>query len=916
MNTFGIELLQTSCKKRQNMIPRFIVILLLTLAVVQEADAQSKFSSAFTFTNTTARAGSLANLIEGSTLEEFDIPLTPGTFLRVSGSGTILTETSSAFKTSLSLVKADVGLGSVDNTADADKPVSSAQQTALNGKQNLSAVLTILSGLTPSADKGLYFTGPGSAVLFDLSSDGRALLAGPAGYSGQIAGTFTGDISNATGLTWTQVGNKPDPVITAQGDATGSVTLTDVESGTMTLTLAPSGVSSGTYGSANVVPQIGVDAKGRVISVESSTITPGAIGAATSAQGATADSALQALTIGQTIFVDPTGGNDTTGLRGRADRPFATLAAAEAAATAAAAPNANGDVIVKLPGDYPGTFVPTKLGVEVVDLESLGSVNQYRWPNVLKRLLAANAPLKLACMGDSVANAGYFSITQALSNMLGFNGGDGGGGSIYWMNLSGSSTYDGVTWPAAFSILTSGNSPLTISKNGADITANLLKVYYVGKTGAGTFKIQTNTANAGWVDEAGYDNIDANVASSGTGMVVSISKTRAAMQARIVHLTGTTSIVGAALYDTAARGVTINDLSLSGTPMTYWGDTPDAIKGPVLASQAPTAILMQWKDSASIFETQFPLFKTFVDTYLPNTDIILVGTTPIETGDVNTLRQNRMMRNFAIKYGWAYFDGYTPMINYARGLADGFLQGGGDVHPTTNGYAFVASALYDWLAWGNNVALNSGNQPISTTSLSTTGTHTATRVSTVTLASSGATSLHGGAFSTSANGEIIATGAGAGWRANAQDGSGQYVVLRHTGSSIQIYDSVTGGNVFQIANSGGQISIYQGGVFLGRALTTSSGFKGLFLNDASTPQIMSTSDTTSGVRVTGTEQSLNVSGTKRVTATVGGGAVTGTLGISGKASAASASFSALPTGTAGLAPGDIYSDAGTLKIMP
>jgi hypothetical protein len=39
----------------------------------------------------------------------------------------------------LALVKADVGLGNVDNTADVNKPVSTATQTALNLKANLAA---------------------------------------------------------------------------------------------------------------------------------------------------------------------------------------------------------------------------------------------------------------------------------------------------------------------------------------------------------------------------------------------------------------------------------------------------------------------------------------------------------------------------------------------------------------------------------------------------------------------------------------------------------------------------------------------------------------------------------------------------------------------------------------------------------
>jgi hypothetical protein len=47
--------------------------------------------------------------------------------------------TSVAGKTGVvSLVKADVGLGNVDNTADTAKPVSTATQTALNGKANTS----------------------------------------------------------------------------------------------------------------------------------------------------------------------------------------------------------------------------------------------------------------------------------------------------------------------------------------------------------------------------------------------------------------------------------------------------------------------------------------------------------------------------------------------------------------------------------------------------------------------------------------------------------------------------------------------------------------------------------------------------------------------------------------------------------
>lgn len=50
------------------------------------------------------------------------------------------------------ITKSHVGLGNVDNTADSAKPVSTAQQTALDGKQPLDTDLTQISGITSSND--------------------------------------------------------------------------------------------------------------------------------------------------------------------------------------------------------------------------------------------------------------------------------------------------------------------------------------------------------------------------------------------------------------------------------------------------------------------------------------------------------------------------------------------------------------------------------------------------------------------------------------------------------------------------------------------------------------------------------------------------------------------------------------------
>lgn len=49
---------------------------------------------------------------------------------------------------SVTLVKGDVGLSNVDNTSDANKPVSNATQTALNSKANSSVSISAGTGLT------------------------------------------------------------------------------------------------------------------------------------------------------------------------------------------------------------------------------------------------------------------------------------------------------------------------------------------------------------------------------------------------------------------------------------------------------------------------------------------------------------------------------------------------------------------------------------------------------------------------------------------------------------------------------------------------------------------------------------------------------------------------------------------------
>ena len=69
-----------------------------------------------------------------------------------------------ALSSNITVTKGDVGLGNVDNTSDASKPVSAAQQTALNGKQPIFMTGTI-STSSATAAKTVTLDSPWSSLI-------------------------------------------------------------------------------------------------------------------------------------------------------------------------------------------------------------------------------------------------------------------------------------------------------------------------------------------------------------------------------------------------------------------------------------------------------------------------------------------------------------------------------------------------------------------------------------------------------------------------------------------------------------------------------------------------------------------------------------------------------------------------------
>lgn len=117
------------------------------------------------------------------------------------------------------LTKSSVGLGNVDNTSDVNKPVSTATQTALNGKVNTGVVASTPSrvlgtAFQPSTTKSVLciytisiscsatIAGGGQTGSVELRSDSAAT---PTTVRSQIANTNSVSLAVAVGVVNTQV---------------------------------------------------------------------------------------------------------------------------------------------------------------------------------------------------------------------------------------------------------------------------------------------------------------------------------------------------------------------------------------------------------------------------------------------------------------------------------------------------------------------------------------------------------------------------------------------------------------------------------------------------------------------------------------------------------------------------------------
>lgn len=181
------------------------------------------------------------------------------------------TVTSVAGKTgAVTLAKTDVGLGNVDNTSDANKPISTATQTALDAKSNATITVTGTTSLTGGGDltanRTLSLVGdsatPGNSRYYGTDGTGaKGYFSLPAGNPGTVTSV---SVTTANGVSGTVANASSTPEISltlgaitptsvaATGTVAGS-NLSGTNTGDQTITLTGDVTGSGTGSFATAI---------------------------------------------------------------------------------------------------------------------------------------------------------------------------------------------------------------------------------------------------------------------------------------------------------------------------------------------------------------------------------------------------------------------------------------------------------------------------------------------------------------------------------------------------------------------------------------------------------------------------------------------------------------------------------------
>ena len=344
---------------------------------------------------------------------------------------------------------------------------------------------------------------------------------------------------------------------------------------------------------------------------------------------------------------------------------------------------------------------------KITGLNNNTNWNRFGWTNTISKLQTGQT-VRVLVSGTGIAGLGLlnpiFAEWTVTRNVAGaFNWcypyilNTSSGGATWLANPQDSN------WWAPYTLLT-GIGNIAGNLNNAQIPVNVCELDYVSMPGGVTFKIQTNSANGTFVDDARFSGANSIGATNATKIGVALRWTNSVISTwgyQVVSLTtGSTPIVGGGLWNN-----TVSNAIICGQYTTPAAGSPAAILTPGQAVVQP--IIKSWAPDLNLWngvEEQNAANAAALTTYLgwyTKSDIVLCGIHPSVTGlaggqDVGNSVLFSMARTNTLPMAVSYFDAWSPFDSVY--VFTNRLFALDTQHPNTAGISAYNAFLWAWLA--------------------------------------------------------------------------------------------------------------------------------------------------------------------------------------------------------------------------
>jgi hypothetical protein len=253
-----------------------------------------------------------------------------------------------------------------------------------------------------------------------------------------------------------------------------------------------------------------------------------------------------------------------------------------------------------------------------------------------------------------------------------------------------------TNWFTSYFALTGPGSTLTWSPGLANFSADTFTLAYLARPGGGMFLVQTNSGSNAWGTVA---TINATNAALVGRVFAWTNPSPAQVQVRVAGTDATTNYI----IDLAMLNSTVTNGLVAGYAINFSASIQQmqqpgpAVTGPILQAWNPDLIFFQ-AISGPDDTTNFPSLAALYQTYAPNAAVVVCSTYPVKPdSDPTVVQQNALLLQYCQGYGYSFFDGHTPFVDYDHMVARGLISYDG-IHGTGLGWDTYNDLLLEWLS--------------------------------------------------------------------------------------------------------------------------------------------------------------------------------------------------------------------------